>query len=568
MVRSAIEFDPELVEETTSRYEARVDLADLRKRRDGLDRASFRVTLAVHVESGEVLIKHDLVRDVALGGSDEWVQEGSLRLPTETDGAVVLVELLETGDWGDSFAAFVRRRAAPAESTATAATAADAPRAGAPRPATMLPAARMVHLVPPDRNVVYGRSRIRAEVDTRVKRLVYMLDGKRVATRRGEPWDVMLDLGNDPRQRMLVAIAYGPNDVELARDGLLLNDAARGFGVRIVEPRAGRRAGPVDVEAAVDLPQGAVLDRVEFYWMDQLVSTVRRPPFRQRVLIPVSAGAGFIRVAARLTDGRAAEDVVMMNADRFEEQVTVNLVELYVVVTDRGGKPVRDLDAADFTVLENGLPQRVETFSRAGELPITVGLALDSSLSMFIEMPALQQAAVSFVDGLIEQRDQSFLIGFGAQPTVVSAATGDLDHVIEGIRSLEPTGNTAVWEGVVLSMLQLQEVAGRKALVVFYDGDDEDEEFSFTTSLKMAEKVRRAGVPHRDEQRAGAHRSVGLHHQAPRRAAGADGAHRRRQGVLRVDRGRSRRDLHVDSRRIARSLPADLLPRPAARRER
>jgi VWFA-related protein len=235
-----------------------------------------------------------------------------------------------------------------------------------------------------------------------------------------------------------------------------------------------------------------VLDRVEFYWMDQLVSTVRRPPFRQRVLIPVSAGAGFIRVAARLTDGRAAEDVVMMNADRFEEQVTVNLVELYVVVTDRGGKPVRDLDAADFTVLENGLPQRVETFSRAGELPITVGLALDSSLSMFIEMPALQQAAVSFVDGLIEQRDQSFLIGFGAQPTVVSAATGDLDHVIEGIRSLEPTGNTAVWEGVVLSMLQLQEVAGRKALVVFYDGDDEDEDFSFTTSLKMAEKV---GVP-------------------------------------------------------------------------
>ena len=336
-----------------------------------------------------MLIKHDLVRDVALGGRDEWVQEGSLRLPAETDGAVVLVELLETGDWGTRSPRSCAVASAAPESTA----AVDAPRTRRAR-GTMLPAARMVHLVPPDRNVVYGRSRIRAEVDTRVKRLVYMLDGKRVATRRGEPWDVMLDLGNDPRQRMLVAIAYGPNDVELGRDGLLLNDAARGFGVRIVEPRAGRRAGPVDVEAAVDLPQGAALDRVEFYWMDQLVSTVRRPPFRQRVFIPVSAGAGFIRVAARLTDGRAAEDVVMMNADRFEEQVTVNLVELYVVVTDRGGKPVRDLDASDFTVLENGLPQRVETFSRAGELPITVGLALDSSLSMFIEMPALQQAAV------------------------------------------------------------------------------------------------------------------------------------------------------------------------------
>jgi Ca-activated chloride channel family protein len=350
----------------------------------------------------------------------------------------------------------------------------------------------MVRLVPPDRNVVYGRSRVRAEVDPRVKRLVWELDGKRVATRRAEPWDVMLDLGNDPKQRMLVAIAYGPNDVELGRDGLILNDATHGFGVRIVEPRAGRRSGPVDVEAAVDVPQGSTLEGVDFYWMDQLVATVRHAPYRQRLFIPVQSSAGFIRVAARLNDGRAAEDVVLMNADQFEEQVTVNLVELYVVVTDRNGKPVRDLDASDFTVLEGGVEQHVENFSRAGELPVTVGLALDSSLSLFLKMPQLQQAAVNFVDGLIEQRDQSFLIGFGDHPTVVSATTGDLNHVIDGIRSLTPTGNTALWEGVVLSMIQLQEIAGRKALIVFYDGNDEDEDFSFNTAFKMAEKV---GVP-------------------------------------------------------------------------
>jgi VWFA-related protein len=143
-------------------------------------------------------------------------------------------------------------------------------------------------------------------------------------------------------------------------------------------------------------------------------------------------------------------------------------------------------------VLEEGAPQKVETFSRAGDLPITVGLALDSSLSLFLKMPALKQAATEFVDGLIRDRDQAFLIGFSTHPSVVRATTGDLPHVVDGIESLEPTGNTAVWEGVVLSMLQLQEITGRKALVVFYDGDDEDEDFSFTTSLKMAEKV---GVP-------------------------------------------------------------------------
>ena len=482
-VRSAIEFDPAALGEVPSRYEARVDLAELRRRERDRKSASFRVTLAVHVESDEILIKHDVVRGVDLAGGDEWLHEGSLRLPAATDGAVVLVELLETGDWGESFAAFVRRRAdAPGEPATT----------GARDPGALLPGARIIRLVAPERDVVLGRARIRAEVDARVRRLVYMLDGKRVATRRGEPWDAILDLGQDPRQRLVVAIAYGAGDVELGRDGLLLNDAARGFAVRIVEPRAGRRVGPVDVEAALDLPQSATLDRLEFYWQDQLVATARRPPFRQRLFIPVAAQPGFVRVAAHLADGRVAEDVVLMNADRFEEQVTVNLVELYVVVTDRAGKPVRDLDEDDFAILEEGVPQRIEAFARAGDLPVTVGLALDSSLSLFLKMPELKRAAAAFVEGLVEQRDQAFLVGFSSQPTVVRATTGDLGHVVKGIQSLQPSGNTALWEAMVLSLLQLQEIAGRKALIVFYDGDDEDQDFSFSTSLKMAEKV---GVP-------------------------------------------------------------------------
>jgi hypothetical protein len=61
----------------------------------------------------------------------------------------------------------------------------------------MLPAARMVRLVPPDRNVVYGRCASGPRSTPRSSDW-YMLDGKRVATRRGEPWEVLLDLGSDP----------------------------------------------------------------------------------------------------------------------------------------------------------------------------------------------------------------------------------------------------------------------------------------------------------------------------------------------------------------------------------
>ena len=310
--------------------------------------------------------------------------------------------------------------------------------------------------------------------------------------RRRAPWGATIDVGSNPRQRMLVAIAYDKEGREIGRDGLLLNEVARTFSVQIKEPRPGRRIGPVDVQAEVSTPDGSSIERLEFFWQDQLVSTVRRAPWRQRLFIPVAAQPGFIRVAAYLGDGRIAEDVVLMNADQFEERVTVNLVELYVVVTDRNGKPVRNLREGDFEVTEEGVVQDIERFDRAGDLPITVGLALDSSLSLFLKMPDVQSAASSFVDALIRERDRAFLVGFSSAPRVVRATTTNLENIVSGIHSLTPEGTTALWEAVTLSLLQLQEATGRKALVIFYDGDDEDEDFSFGTALKLSRDV---GVP-------------------------------------------------------------------------
>ncbi len=481
-VRSAIEFDPDLLGRQPGRFEVRVDLFELRERLGQFDQGSFRVTVAVHLETEELLLRHEIVRDVDLRGQDEWRYEGSLRVPPETDGAVVLVEVLESGDWGESFASFITKTV-----PTLAATSEDLP---APR--GLLPDRRIIRIEPPADAVLIGKVRVEAEADPAVQRVVFTLDGDRVATRRREPWATNVDLGPNPRQRLLGVVAYGARGKELGRDTLTLNEVTKSFGVRIVEPRSGRRVGPVDVEAEVNLPSPAKLDRLEFFWQDQLVSTMRRPPFRQRLFIPVASEPGLIRVAAYLEDGRIAEDVVLMNTDLFEELLTVKLVELYAVVTDRSGKPVRDLEREDFEILEQGAPQEIENFSRAGDLPITVGLALDSSLSLFVKMPAVQEAAGDFVRGLMEDRDRAFLVGFSSRPRVVRATTSDLDNVISGIESLTPTGTTALWEAVVLSLLQLQEATGRKALVLFYDGDDEDEDFSFSTSLKLAQKV---GVP-------------------------------------------------------------------------
>ncbi len=481
-LRSAIEFDQFAVSEAGSRLEARLDIDSLRRRLPAIEEAALRLTVGVHLTTGEILTRHEDAVTVDLRGRDEWRFTTDLRLPAETDGAGRPGRVSARGGRGESFAAFVTREFRTDRDSDTPLT---------PRSPTLL-ANRAIRLIAPDREIQLGRVSFAVEVVDTVKRVVYLLDGRRVDTQRRAPFGTVIDLGSTPRQRLVVAIAYGSGGVELGRDGVLMNEAALSFNLRIVEPEAGKRSGPVDVEVAVKVPVDSRVSQVEFYWQDELVGTRRQPPWRQRVFIPLTADPGFIRAAAVLDDGRVAEDVILMNADQFGDEVTVRLVELFVVVTDRQGKPVHGLPEEEFRILEEGVPQEIESFDTAGGLPITVGLAIDSSLSLFMRMSEVQRAAQGFVDGLVQGQDRAFLVGFGSSPRVVRATTGRLDNVQAGIRSLEPGGTTAIWEAVVLSLLELQESEGRKALVVFYDGDDEDENFSFDASVKLA---RERGVP-------------------------------------------------------------------------
>jgi Ca-activated chloride channel family protein len=172
--------------------------------------------------------------------------------------------------------------------------------------------------------------------------------------------------------------------------------------------------------------------------------------------------------------------------------VDVNLVELYVVVSGADGRPVKGLAVDDFRIRENGAPQRLAAVSDAGDLPVTVGLAIDSSASMFVKLAAVQEAASRFLAGLAPGRDHAFLVDFNDRPRLAEEPTRDLDRVSAAVARLQPGGHTSLWESIVYSLVQLQGVRGRKALVVYSDGADEDEGFSYRTCLRFARKV---GVP-------------------------------------------------------------------------
>jgi Ca-activated chloride channel family protein len=265
-----------------------------------------------------------------------------------------------------------------------------------------------------------------------------------------------------------------------------------GRGIRIVSPSGSRAVGPVDVEVDVRLPEGRRLEKLELFWNDELSATLYDAPYRQRLTIPRDRSVGYLRASARLDDGTTAEDAVLLNSTAAGERLDVRLVELYVVVTDRDGRPVRGLGRDDFRLLQDGREQAIAGFDDAGELPLSLGLAFDSSASMFLKLPDVREAARTLISGGLSRRDRALLVDFDTEPRLVTGMTGDLGAVSAGLDSLRADGNSDLFEAIVFALQQLRGADGRKALVVYSDGIGEGEQTSYRACLREA---RRANVP-------------------------------------------------------------------------
>lgn len=261
-----------------------------------------------------------------------------------------------------------------------------------------------------------------------------------------------------------------------------------GRGVRIVSPAGGKALGPVDVAIDLDLPRDRRLERLEIFWNEELAATLYGPPYRHRVNIPRDQPVGYLRATARLDDGTIAEDAVLLNSTAVGERLDVRLVELYVVVTDREGRPVRGLGKDDFRLLQDGREQAIAGFDDAGASPLSLGLAFDSSASMFLKLPDVREAARTLLTGGLSTRDRALLVDFDTEPRLVTGMTDSLDSVSAGLDTLRADGDSDLFEAIVFSLQKLQGVAGRKALVVYSDGIGEGEKTSYRTCIREARK--------------------------------------------------------------------------------
>jgi len=320
----------------------------------------------------------------------------------------------------------------------------------------------------------------------------FVLDGKTVLTKRTPPYSVELDLGTLPRTHLLRVVERDAQGQEMASDERQVNAGAHRFAIRFIEPKAGKTyKGSLRAEVAVDTPDNAPVQRVEFYLNETLVATLYQPPFAQPIVLGPNP-TGYVRAVAYLPDGNSTERVQFINAPDYLEQVNVQYVELYAATLDKQTRrPIGGLSRQDFSVSEDGKPQEILRFEQVENLPIHVEILLDTSASMADRLDAARQAALRFFQEAVTPKDRAAVVTFNDRPTLQVKLTNDVAALAGALAGLKAERGTSLYDSVIFSLFYLNGIKGQRALLLLTDGKDENSRFTFEECLDYA---RRAGV--------------------------------------------------------------------------
>jgi len=168
----------------------------------------------------------------------------------------------------------------------------------------------------------------------------------------------------------------------------------------------------------------------------------------------------------------------------------VHLVEVYATVTDRDGHPIRGLTKQDFTVYENEQPQELSVFT-AGEVGLSVAVALDHSFSMAGErLDMMKRATETFLDALAPT-DRAMLIGIGSTVEVLAPLSTDRAAQHQAVHTLDAFGSTSLRDALVTALDRIEPAPGRRALVLLSDGVDR---YSQASEADVLDRARHGDV--------------------------------------------------------------------------
>jgi len=170
-------------------------------------------------------------------------------------------------------------------------------------------------------------------------------------------------------------------------------------------------------------------------------------------------------------------------------KVDVKLVNVFVTVTDPHGAPVSNLAKENFLLKEDGKEQKIAIFNRESELPLSIVLSVDTSLSTRKDLPLELMSARKFVHTILRPQDGLALYKFSEEVNEVVPFTSDLKAIDSGIDRIRNGAATALYDAIFLGSQALTRRHGRKVMVVITDGGDTVSAVDYKEALRAAQEA-------------------------------------------------------------------------------
>lgn len=170
-------------------------------------------------------------------------------------------------------------------------------------------------------------------------------------------------------------------------------------------------------------------------------------------------------------------------------KVDVKLVNVFVTVTDAHGSPVAGLAKENFTLQEDGREQKISIFDKQSAVPLSIALAVDTSLSTRHDLPLEQVSAKRFAHAILRPVDALSIYSFSEVVQQATSFTSDLKRIDDGIDHIRVGAATALYDAIYLVSRSLDRRQGRKVIVLITDGADTVSKVDYKEAVRAAEEA-------------------------------------------------------------------------------
>jgi len=194
----------------------------------------------------------------------------------------------------------------------------------------------------------------------------------------------------------------------------------------------------------------------------------------------------------------ATQDAAQQSGQRIIQHV--NLVDVLFTVLNRRNKLVPDLEKADFRVFDDKLPQEIRYFSKQTDLPLRIGMLLDTSNSIRDRIKFEQDASVNFLFSVLRRnKDEAFVMTFDDEPQIIQTFTNDTAALRDQITKTRAGGGTAIYDAIYDACVKElshpprppgdQPDVVRRVMILISDGDDNLSTHTRGEAIEMAQRI-------------------------------------------------------------------------------